>query len=133
MPASNDQKINGMATKKEPKALNEKETLFDKLIATNPAIERKGDTNPYTSYNGNMFTILLKKERLGIRLGEKELAAFLKKYKAKLLEAYGAVMKEYAEVPDSLLKKTSELKPWLDASYQYVQTLKAKPTKKARK
>src|SRR5580692_12726071 len=30
----------------------------DKLIATNPSIERKGDANPYTSLNGNMFTLL---------------------------------------------------------------------------
>ena len=28
----------------------------DRLIATNPKIDRKGDANPYTSLNGNMFT-----------------------------------------------------------------------------
>jgi hypothetical protein len=118
------------ASKKEPTI---KEVLYDKLIATQPEIERKGDTNPYTSHNGNMFTILLNKERLGIRLGEKERVAFLKKYKAKILEAYGAVMKEYVEVPDSLLSKTSKLKPYLKSSFKYVQTLKPKPTKKPRK
>jgi TfoX/Sxy family transcriptional regulator of competence genes len=80
-----------------------------------------------------MFTILLKKERLGIRLPEKELAEFIKKYKAKLLEAYGAVMKEYVEVPDSLLKKTKELKPWLEKSFAYAKTLKPKPTTKTKK
>jgi hypothetical protein len=32
--------------------------LYDKLIATNPKIERKGAANPYTSLNGNMFTLL---------------------------------------------------------------------------
>jgi TfoX/Sxy family transcriptional regulator of competence genes len=122
-----------MSTKKESNPLSEKETLYDKLIATNPDIERKGDTNPYTSYNGNMFTLLLKKERLAIRLPEKERAAFIKKYKTKLMEAYGAVMKEYVEVPDSLLKKTSELKPYLQKSYGYIQTLKPKPTKKSKK
>ena len=36
---------------------------------------------------------------------------FLKKYKAKLFEAYGAVLKEYVAVPDSLLKNTKELQP----------------------
>jgi hypothetical protein len=34
------------------------EALYDKLIATIPEIERKGDANPYTSLNGNMFTLL---------------------------------------------------------------------------
>jgi TfoX/Sxy family transcriptional regulator of competence genes len=122
-----------MATKKEGKTVTEKESLYDKLIATIPAIERKGDTNPYSSLNGNMFTILLKKERLAIRLPEKEREAFIKKYKTKLMEAYGAVMKEYVEVPDSLLKKTAELKPYLNASYEYAKTLKSKPTTKAKK
>lgn len=34
------------------------EALYDKLIATIPEIESKGDANPYTSLNGNMFTLL---------------------------------------------------------------------------
>jgi hypothetical protein len=32
--------------------------LYDALIATIPETERKGDANPYTSLNGNMFTLL---------------------------------------------------------------------------
>ena len=122
-----------MAATKRKEPPTEKETLYDALIATIPTIERKGDNNPYTSHNGNMFTLLSKKETLAIRLGEKEREAFLKKYKARLMEAYGMVMKEYVEVPDSLLKKTKELKPWLHASYEYVKTLKPKATKKPRK
>lgn len=122
-----------MATKKTIKSPTEKEILYDKLIATIPAIERKGDTNPYTSYNGNMFTLLLKKERLAIRLPEKEREAFIKKYKAKLMEAYGAVMREYVEVPDPLLKKTKELSAYLKSSFDYAKTLKPKPTTKSKK
>jgi hypothetical protein len=41
-------------------------------------------------------------------------------------------MKEYVAVPDALLKKTSELRKYLAMSYEYAQTLKAKPTKKKR-
>jgi hypothetical protein len=47
--------------------LNTQEALYDKLIATIPEIERKGDANPYTSLNGNMFT-LLHQSKLAIRL-----------------------------------------------------------------
>src|SRR5882724_4946105 len=122
-----------MAVKKENAAATERSLLYDKLVATIPAIERKGDTNPYNSHKGNMFNILLKKETLGIRLAEKDREAFIKKYKSKLVEAYGVVMKEYAEVPESLLKKTKELKLWLDLSYAYVKTLKPKATTKAKK
>jgi hypothetical protein len=119
-----------MSPKKENSISPDKVLLYDKLIATHPDIERKGDTNPYTSHNGHMFTLLLKKETLAIRLPEKERAVFLKKYKTTLMEAYGAVMKEYVKVPDHLLKKTNELKIYLTMSYNYIKTLKPKPTKK---
>ncbi len=102
---------------------------YDRLIATNPKIERKGDANPYTSLNGNMFT-LLHQSRLAICLREDEREKFLKKYKTKLFEAYGAVMKEYVAIPDDLLENAKELKKYLDLSYQYAQTLKPKPTRK---
>lgn len=103
--------------------------LYDKLIATNPRIERKGDANPYTSLNGNMFT-LLHQSRLAIRLPEAQRDKFLKKYKTTLFEAYGAVMQEYVSVPDALLENTKELQKYLDVSYEYAKTLKPKPTKK---
>ena len=89
-----------MPTQKKP-ASDEREALDDKLIATIPAIKRKGDANPYTSLNGNMFT-LLHQSRLAIRLPEDEREKFLKKYKTTLFEAYGAFMKEYVAVPDDL-------------------------------
>jgi TfoX/Sxy family transcriptional regulator of competence genes len=109
----------------------DREALYDKLIATNPEIERKGDANPYTATNGNMFT-LLHESRLAIRLPEEEREKFLKKYKTKLYEAYGAVMREYVAVPDALLENTKELKKYLDLSYEYAKTLKPKATKKKR-
>ena len=108
----------------------EKIALYDKLVATNPKVERKGATVPYTSVNGNMFSYLSKEGKLELRLPPAELEAFLKKYKAKLCEAYGKVQPEYVEVPDSLLASTKELKKYFDASYAYVSTLKPKPTSK---
>jgi len=112
--------------------LAEKLELYEKLIATNPKIERKGATHPYTSLNGHMFTLLNPPGTLAIRLPAEEREKFLKKYKTTLFEAYGVVMKEYVTVPDTLLKKTNELQKYLDLSYQYVKTLKPKPTKKKR-
>ena len=110
-------------------SISENVALYDKLIATNPKLERKGDANPYTSLKGNMFT-LLHQNRLAIRLPEDEREKFLKKYKTSLFEAYGAVMKEYVAVPDDLLAKTIELQKYLELSYEYAKTLKPKPTKK---
>ncbi len=119
------------AKQKKPNAVSpEKIALYDKLIETNPDIERKGATMPYTSFNGNMFTYLSKEGHLGIRLPKDTREEFLKKYDTTLLVSHGAVMKEYVSVPDHLLENTEELKPYLDLSYAYVQTLKPKPTKK---
>ena len=118
---------------KAKKPPSEKEILFQKLVATNPEIELKGDVNKYTSYNGNMFSMLSADQVMAIRLPEKALGEFLKKYNTELKVAYGVVMKEYAVVPDALLKKTKELKKYFDISYEYVKTLKPKATKKSNK
>ena len=79
-----------------------------------------------------MFTLLHQSERLAIRLPEAEREKFIKKHKTKLFEAYGAVMKEYVEVPDSLLARTAELSKYLNLSYAYAKTLKPKPTKRSK-
>jgi hypothetical protein len=104
--------------------------LYEKLVATNPKVERRGATVPYTSVNGNMFSYLSKEGKLELRLPPAELEAFLKKYKAKLCQAYGKVQPEYVEVPDALLVSTRELKKFFDASYAYASSLKPKPTTK---
>jgi hypothetical protein len=108
----------------------EKLELYEKLVATNPRVERKGDTVPYTSLNGHMFSYLSKEGKVALRLPAAEREAFLKKYQAKLCEAYGRIQPEYVEVPDSLLSSTRELKKFFDCSYEYVGSLKPKPTKK---
>ena len=106
---------------------------YEALVATNPAIERKGATMPYTSVNGHMFSLLTKEGTLVLRLSPDDRNAFLKKYKTPTVVLYGAVMKEYVEVPDALLAKTTILKKVFDASFQYVSSLKPKPTAKKTK
>ena len=106
---------------------------YEKLVATNPRVERKGATVPYTSLNGHMFSYLSKDGTLMLRLPDGEREAFLKKYKTKLCEAYGKVQPEYVEVPDSLLASTRELKKFFDSSYAYASSLKPKPTTKKKK
>src|ERR1700730_2522052 len=104
--------------------------LYEKLVATNPSVPRKGATMPYTSINGHMFSLFTRDAWLALRLPTDEREAFLKKYKTKLCEQYGTVMPEYVQVPDALLKKTQELRKYFDLSYACVSSLKPKPTKK---
>jgi len=108
----------------------DKIALYEKLVATNPKVKRKGATVPYTSLNGHMFSYLNSDGVLALKLPAGEREKFLGKYKTGLVEAYGIVQKEYVTVPDSLLANTEELKPYLDMSFEYVKGLKPKPSKK---
>ena len=119
-----------VAAAEKPNISDDKLALYDKLIATLPAVERRGAANPYTSLNGNMFSLLLGPAgTMALRLPQDERDKFLKKHKTKLYEAYGAVMKEYVTVPDALLKDTKTLHKYLAISYEYVRNLKPKATK----
>jgi hypothetical protein len=120
-----------VASTKKPDIPPDKLASYEKLVTTLPGVERKGAANPYTSLNGHMFSLLLGPSgRMALRLPEDEREIFLKKYKTTLYEAYGAVMKEYVAVPDSLLKNTKALQKYLAISYSYVRTLKPKASKK---
>ena len=102
--------------------------LYEKLVASNPNVERKGKATPYTSLNGHMFSFITTEHQMSLRLSADDREAFLKKYRSAICEQHGRVMKEYVLIPDSLLKKTAELKKYFDQSFSYVGSLKPKAT-----
>ena len=117
-------------SKPAPNAPAESVALYDALLATNPEIDRKGATMPYTSINGNMFSLLTPDGTLALRLSAADREDFLKRYETTLCVQYGVVMKEYVQVPASQLRNTRALAKYLDLSYRYACSLKAKPTTK---
>ena len=100
--------------------------LYEKLIATDPSIERKGATIPYTSANGKMFTYLSPTGELRLRLLEAERDAFMKTYRTRLARSNGVVMKEFVAVPPGLFARTPDLKPYLRISRAYAERLGTK-------
>jgi hypothetical protein len=56
-----------------------------------PGVEQKGDTMPYTSLNGHMFSVPHKDGSVALRLPQGDREKFLKKYKTTLASQYGAV------------------------------------------
>ena len=100
--------------------------LYEQVVATIPEVKRKGKTMPYTSHNGHMFSLLTKEGKLALRLPDADRKAFVKKYGTEPVVQYGAVMKEYVEIPLELLKDTDKLKQYFKLSYQYIDTLKPK-------
>lgn len=105
---------------------------YDRLIATQAGLERKGDAIPYTSVNGNMFSYLFDTGSLALRLPADDREAFLERHGTSLHEAYGIVQKEYVDVPDALLEDTASLAPYFAASFAYVSALRPKPTTRRR-
>src|SRR5207248_8101129 len=106
-----------MSAKKKPSTIPAaKLALYEKLIATDPGIERKGATIPYTSTNGKMFSYLSPSGDLRLRLPDEDRATFMKKYRSKPVVQSGVVMKDWVGVPNALFARTAELKPYLAMS-----------------
>jgi len=105
--------------------------LYEHLVATYPEATLKGDTMPYTSLNGHMYSYFTRDNFLALKLPVTEREKFLEQYQTTLVLQYGIVQKEYVKVPGGLLQQTDELKSWFAESYRYVSTLKPKPTAKS--
>jgi hypothetical protein len=102
--------------------------LYEQLVATHPAVERKGATMPYTSRNGHMFSFLDATGTMALRLSDSDRSEFLDAYSTSLAEQHGRQMKDYVVVPDHLLERTAELSGWFQRSHEWIGTLKPKPT-----
>src|SRR5262249_47404915 len=111
----------------------EKIALYEKMVATYPDAVLKGDTIPYTSLNGHMYSFISKENTVALKLPKDELVKFMEKYSTTHPVNYGVMQKDYVIVPDSLLMKTDELRPYFEMSYEYTSKLKPKPTTKSKK
>jgi hypothetical protein len=80
-----------------------------------------------------MFTVFSTEAKLGIRLPKAERETFLEEFNTTILKSYGYNMPEYVTVPEALLEDTETLEPYLKLSYDYVTSLKPKPTTKPKK
>jgi TfoX/Sxy family transcriptional regulator of competence genes len=80
-----------------------------------------------------MFSVLTRTGKLALRLPDGVRERFLSKYRTQLCEQNGVVMKEYAEVPAALLRRTAELRKYFAHSFAWASSLKPKPSAKKRK
>jgi hypothetical protein len=104
---------------------------YDRLISTQPGIERKGATMPYTSMNGHMFSFLSPSGSLALRLPAGEREDFIDRYGTSLHQAGGKALKEYVTIPDRLFQATEQLEPWFASSIAYIAGLKPKATRRS--
>jgi len=92
--------------------------------------EVKGAKNPYTSRNGHMFSFLDPAGNLAIQFSAELEAEFRAAYDSGPVEQYGRTMQRYSSVPAELLADTEALRSWYDRAWEWIGTLKPKPTKK---
>ncbi|MGI9657564.1 MAG: hypothetical protein ACR2OD_01550 [Gaiellaceae bacterium] len=100
------------------------------VVSSASGSEVKGAKNPYTSRNGHMFSFLDVDGCMALRLSEELGGEFLDRYDSGPVIQYGSVMRGYVSVPGDLLENTAEIREWFDKSYDWIGTLKPKPTKK---
>ena len=100
--------------------------LYEELVASVDGVERKGAANPYTSRNGYMTSFIDKAGEVSIRLDKADRETFIERYGARIATQYGKNMPEFAVVPDGLLERQDELRPWFVRSWQWVGTLDPK-------
>jgi len=105
---------------------NETLKLYDEITEACNGFERKGKNMIYTSSNGYMFTLLNKDAEIGIRLPKDEAAKFMEKYDTGFYYSYGAKMKDYVLVPESLWTDKSLMVSYFEKSFNYVNTLAPK-------
>ena len=100
--------------------------LYDQLIAKCPRFERKGKTMPYTSANGHMFSQLNKNGELGIRFSKEVQKKYIEELGTGNYISYGAVMKGYVLMPESIWEDLDQLAAYLNEGYDYVMSLESK-------
>lgn len=123
-----------MPAKKENVAIPQTILLvYERMIAGLPDVQRKGATLPYTSVNGHMFSFIGQDGAISLRLPEEARINVIRDYNTSLSQQHGVTMKEYVTIPSSLLKNETALHTLFVASYEYVKTLKPKPTKAQQK
>jgi hypothetical protein len=101
---------------------------YERLVASVPEIERRGATMPYTSRNGHMFSFLDPAGVMALRLPPDARQEFIGLYETAAAVQHGHTMPEYVVVPDALLDRTDDLRPWLIRSHDWIGTQKPKPT-----
>lgn len=91
--------------------------------------EVKGKANPYTSINGNMFSFLDKSGTLCLRLSKPNREAFVEQHGGEPVVQYGAVMKDYVAVPESVAEDRETVQACFEKCFSHAASLPAKSTR----
>ncbi|MEO1321741.1 MAG: hypothetical protein AAFV59_01910 [Pseudomonadota bacterium] len=97
--------------------------VYHAAIAASGQFERKGKANPYTSANGHMFSQINKDDELGIRLPEARQKELLESHGAGPFKSYGATMRDYVCLTESMLADQSLITALLEEGLAFVSAM----------
>ncbi|WP_411895393.1 hypothetical protein [Winogradskyella sp. A2] len=100
--------------------------VYDEIVDACNGFERKGKKMIYTSSNGYMFTLLNKDAEIGIRLPKDKAVKFMEDYNTSHYYSYGAKMKDYVLVPESLWGELGSMVAYFEQSFVFVNSLPSK-------
>jgi len=106
---------------------------FDRIVAQVPGLERKGKTMPYCSDNTYMFALFNKAGEVGFRLSKTDQLQFLEDFDSGPYLSYGATMKDYVRIPESMVQDEKSAAIYLEKAWKYVQGLPPKKDRKTKK
>ncbi len=109
-----------MGSKKEYTGPADAFDRYDAGIDRVEDVARKGAANPYTSGNGWMASYLGKQGDVAIRLGSDVLEQFLAEHDTERPVSHGAVMKDFALVPDAIVADPEQLAAVLRRAHAHV-------------
>jgi hypothetical protein len=104
--------------------------LYRAVIEASGNGEVKGAKNPYTSRNGHMLSFLDGEGTMALHLSKELENEFRSRYRSGPVVSYGRTMRGYSSVPPELLDDIEALREWYDRAWEWIGTLKPKPTKK---
>lgn len=81
---------------------------------------------PYTSANGYMFSLFNKAGEIGIRFSKEVQEKYLQEFDTTIYKSFGAIMRGYILIPESMWKDTALIVSLLNESYDYVMSLEPK-------
>ncbi len=121
-----DEAIGGIRRKGMEMTWEMKLTLYRELVAKCSKFELKGKTMPYTSSNGHMFSQLNRDGEFGVRFPEDIQDKYIGELKTTGFGSYGATMKGYVLMPESMWGDLNTLAKYLSESFDYVMSLEPK-------
>lgn len=115
----------------ENKNIDQALKIYEELIENQPEIKRKGKRLPYTSMNGNMFSVISKEGKIGLRLSQERVEECIDLYGFTKYIKNDKVLEDFVQISEEFLDNEL-LVELFNECCEHAKSLQAKPKTKKR-